>query len=134
MRVSFRLAMCRSGSRSRAKLRSSRTVTVDGRTRQLVRFDVPIKEPGLYHGFVEVAAAMIFRSTTAAGSRFETRLPDRVLLIDGEPGPSVFGNETYYLETALRLRLPGDESTEARQLPMSRCASPAAARSFRCRT
>ena len=48
------------------------------------------------------------RSTTAAGWHFRRALPDRVLLIDGQPGPSVFGNETYYLETALRLRLPGD--------------------------
>jgi len=42
---------------------------------------------------------------------FEARPSDQVLLIDGEPGSSVYGNETYYLETALRLKLPGDEST-----------------------
>jgi hypothetical protein len=32
------------------------------------------------------------------------------LLVDGEPGSSVFGHETYYLETALRLALPGKGS------------------------
>ena len=30
-------------------------MTLAGHSRQLVRFEVPIKEPGLYHGFVEVA-------------------------------------------------------------------------------
>lgn len=36
--------------------------------------------------------------------RFEARHPDRVLLVDGQEGRSVFSNETYFLETALRLR------------------------------
>jgi hypothetical protein len=38
---------------------------------------------------------------------FEARPPDRLLLVDGEPGRTVYANETYYLEAALRLRLPG---------------------------
>jgi hypothetical protein len=39
---------------------------------------------------------------------FEARPPDRILLVDGEPGRTVYGNETYYLEAALRLR-PSDK-------------------------
>jgi hypothetical protein len=35
----------------------------------------------------------------------DARPPDRLLLLDGQPGVSVYGNETYYLEMALRLRL-----------------------------
>ena len=62
------------------------------------------------HGFVEVAGGDDLPFDDRRWLAFEARLPDRVLLIDGEPGPSVFGNETYYLETALRLRLPGEES------------------------
>ncbi len=85
--------------------------TLAGHSRQLVRFDVPIKEPGLYHGFVEVAGGDDLPFDDRRWLAFEARLPDRVLLVDGEPGPSVYGNETYYLETALRLRLPGDDST-----------------------
>jgi len=87
------------------------TVTLAGHSRQLVRFEVPIKEPGLYHGFVEVAGGDDLPFDDRRWLAFDARLPDRVLLIDGEPGPSVYGNETYYLETALRLKLPGDEST-----------------------
>ncbi len=85
--------------------------TLAGHSRQLVRFEVPIKEPGLYHGFVEVAGGDDLPFDDRRWLAFEARLPDRVLLLDGQPGPSVYGNETYYLETALRLRLPGDDST-----------------------
>jgi hypothetical protein len=84
-------------------------VSIDGHSRTLVRFEVPVKEAGLYHGFVEVPAPDDLPFDNRRWLAFLARLPDRVLLIDGEPGPSVFGNETYYLETALRLRLPGDE-------------------------
>jgi hypothetical protein len=76
-----------------------------------VRFEVPITEPGLYHGFVEVAGGDDLPFDDRRWLAFDARRPDRVLLIDGEPGPSVYGSETYYLETALRLKLPGDLST-----------------------
>jgi hypothetical protein len=85
--------------------------TLAGHSRQLVRFEVPIKEAGLYHGFVAVAAEDDLPFDDRRYLAFEARRPDRVLLIDGEPGPSVYGNETYYLETALRLNLPGDDKT-----------------------
>jgi Aerotolerance regulator N-terminal/von Willebrand factor type A domain len=84
-------------------------VSIDGQSRKLVRFEVPVKDAGLYHGFVEVPTPDVLPFDNRRWLAFLARLPDRVLLIDGEPGPSVFGNETYYLETALRLRLPGDE-------------------------
>ena len=51
---------------------------------------MPVKEPGLYHGFVEVAAADDLPFDNRRWLAFQARLPDRVLLIDGEPGPSVF--------------------------------------------
>ena len=85
-----------------------KTLSIDGHSRQLVRFEAPVNEPGLYHGFVEVAASDDLLFDNRRWLAFQARRPDRVLLIDGQPGPSVFGNETYYLETALRLRLPGD--------------------------
>jgi hypothetical protein len=90
-----------------------RAVSLEGQSRQVVRFEVPLSKPDLYHGFVEVDGQDDLPFDDRRWLAFDARLPDRVLLIDGEPGPSVFGNETYYLETALRLRLPGDESTTA---------------------
>jgi hypothetical protein len=88
-------------------------ITIEGRTRRLVHFDVSIKEPAIHSGFVEVKSGDELPFDDRRYLAFETRLPERVLLVDGEPGPSVFGNETYYLETALRLRVPGEESKDA---------------------
>jgi Aerotolerance regulator N-terminal len=93
------------------------TITIEGRTRALLSFDVPIDEPGVYSGFVEVKGDDELSFDNRRYVAFETRLPERVLLVDGEPGPSVFGNETYYLETALRLGLPGNEAKEAPPTP-----------------
>ncbi len=72
---------------------------------------MPIDQPGLYHGFVEVGGGDDLRFDDRRWLAFEARRPDRVLLVDGEPGTSIYGNETYYLETALRLKLPDDEAT-----------------------
>jgi len=85
------------------------TIDVEGHARRLVRFEVPIREPGLYHGYVEAATGDDLPFDDRRWLAFEARRPERVLLVDGEPGPSVFGNETYYLETALRLALPGQD-------------------------
>ena len=92
-----------------ATVEQTATVTVEGGSRQVVRFSVPLKHPGLYRGFVEVAGDDELPFDDRRWLAFEARTPDRLLLVDGEPGPTVFGNETYYLETALRLRVPGRE-------------------------
>ena len=110
MPASFPLEMFASASRWRAGHRSKRRCRSTVIPASSCDLKCPINEPGLYHGFVEVAATDDLPFDNRRWLAFEARLPDRVLLIDGEPGPSVFGNETYYLETALRLRVPGDES------------------------
>jgi Aerotolerance regulator N-terminal len=99
------------------KNRVEQKITVAGRTRALLQFDAPINEPGLYSGFVEVRGGDELPFDDRRFIAVETRLPERVLLVDGEPGPSVFGNETYYLETALRLGVPGAESKDAPPTP-----------------
>ncbi len=88
-------------------------VSVPARTSTLLHFDVPIAEPGLQSGFVEIKGGDELPFDDRRYIAFETRRPERILLIDGEPGTSVFGNETYYLETALRLGLPGEDSKDA---------------------
>jgi hypothetical protein len=64
-----------------------------------------VKKPGRYHGFVELPAEDGFTLDNRRWLAFDARPPDRLLLVDGEPGTSMFGNETYYLEAALRLSL-----------------------------
>ena len=105
-------------------------VTVAGRSRGLVHFDVPLEKPALYSGFVEVKAGDLLPFDDRRYLAFETRMPERVLLVDGEPGPSIFGNETYYLETALRLSVPGEQAKEASPTPYEPTRIAAAGGSF----
>ena len=92
-------------------------ITIDGRTRRVVHFDVPLQQPALHSGFAVVKGDDELPFDDRRFIAFETRSAVRVLLVDGEPGPSVFGNETYYLETALRLGVPGDETKEGGATP-----------------
>ena len=84
-------------------------VSVEGRSRRVVHFEVPIHDPGLYHGYVEVAAGDDLAFDDRRWLAFAARKSDRILLVDGEPGPSVFSHETYFLEMAIRLALPGGD-------------------------
>ncbi len=89
------------------KAEQTQIVSVAAVSMQAVRFSVPIERPGLYTGFVEVADADDFPLDNRRWLAFEARPPDPLLLVDGEPGRTVYANETYYLEAALRLRQPG---------------------------
>jgi len=82
-------------------------VTVEGSGRREVRFAPAIRQPGLYRGYVEVVGHDDLPFDDRRWLAFEARTPERILLVDGEPGPTPFANETYYLEAALRLRVPG---------------------------
>jgi hypothetical protein len=82
-----------------------RTITVPARAYQEAAFDLPIDKPGIYTGRVELGEADEFAEDDRRWLALDVRPPDRLLLLDGQPGVSVYGNETYYLEMALRLRL-----------------------------
>jgi hypothetical protein len=88
----------------------TKTISIAPASTEQVNFSVPVEQPGLYQGFVEVAADDGFAADNRRWLAFDARGADQLLLVDGEPGSSVFGNETYYLETALRLGLPGKAS------------------------
>ena len=70
-----------------------------------------MQTPGLYRGEVTIE----YEDDLACDNRryvaFEVRHPDRVLLVDGQPGRSVYANETYFLEMALRLDVPTTETS-----------------------
>ncbi len=89
------------------KLEQVQTISVAAASRQPARFSVLLSKPGLYSGYVEVVGDDEFKLDNRGWLAFEARTPDRLLLVDGEPGATIYGNETYYLEAALRLRLPG---------------------------
>ncbi len=88
------------------KVEQVKVLPVDSVSVEEVRFSVSISQAGLYTGFVEVVGGDDFPLDDRRWLAFEARASDRVLLVDGEPGRTVYTNETYYLEAALRLRLP----------------------------
>lgn len=72
-------------------------------SRTTVRFELPIEQPGLYRGEVSVDYDDAFDFDNRRFLAFEVRHPDRVLLVDGDPGRTPWASETYFLETTLRL-------------------------------
>ena len=82
-----------------------------------MRFQPPLERPGLYHGAVGIVGEDDFPPDDRRWLAFEARRPDRILLVDGDPGPSVYSHETYYLETALRLRAAEDEAPPGGSAP-----------------
>jgi len=79
-------------------------VDVAGGSSTTVEIPLEIKSAGIYRGTVAVESDDSLAWDNQRHLAFEARPPDRVLLVDGQEGRSVFGNETYFLETALRLR------------------------------
>jgi hypothetical protein len=90
-------------------IEATQKATIDAGTRAVVRFPVQSIRPGLYQGSVEVISTDELALDSRRWLAFETRTTDRVLLLDGDPGSSVYTSETYYVEMALRLRLPGKD-------------------------
>ena len=86
------------------KLTASKQIDVAGHGSAVVELPFVIQQDGLYRGQVAVNVEDTLSIDNQRWIAFEARHPDRVLLIDGAEGRSVFTNETYFLETALRLR------------------------------
>jgi hypothetical protein len=86
------------------------TVRLEPHARRIVRFPITLGGPGLYHGSVAIGGEDDFAADDRRWLAFEARSPERILLVDGEPGRSIYAHETYYLETALALRTPGAEA------------------------
>ncbi len=84
-----------------------RTLALDANERKSIQIPLPaVTEPGIYRGTASLDRedALIWDNRRFVG--FEVRYPDRVLLVDGEPGRNAYESETYFLETALRLQSP----------------------------
>ena len=90
-----------------------KAISLDAHTRQVVRFPIELREPRLYQGSVDIAGDDDFAADNRRWLAFEARRPEQILLVDGQPGSSIYSHETYYLEAALRLRVPGIEDTSS---------------------
>jgi len=91
-------------------IRRRRQVSLAGGERQSLDFELEeIQTDGVYSGRFEIRHTDDLEFDNQRWLAFEARHPDRLLLIDGQEGRSVYASETYYLETALRLRgQPGE--------------------------
>ncbi|QDV42891.1 hypothetical protein Enr13x_27420 [Stieleria neptunia] len=83
-----------------------RSVSLAAGEREALRLELPIETPGLYRGSVSVDFDDPLAWDNQRAVALEARHPDRLLLIDGDAGSKAWENETYFIETALRLRTP----------------------------
>jgi hypothetical protein len=86
---------------------------------QVADIALPIEQDGVYRGAARIDRPDELDWDNTRFVAFEARRPDRLLLVDGQEGRSVFGNETYYLETALQLR-PKAETAGRRSFEVER--------------
>lgn len=87
------------------------TIDLPGNRTRAAVFPLDVETPGLYRGQVTISPEDDLACDDRRFVAFEVRYPDRVLLVDGQAGRSVFENETYYFEMALRLDVPSLESS-----------------------
>ncbi len=76
-----------------------------------VEWQLEPSEEGVYQGEVAIEMPDAAEWNNRRYLAFDARPPDRVLLVDGDEGTAVYGNETYYLEKALRLPPPPGVAT-----------------------
>jgi hypothetical protein len=86
------------------RIEATEHVDIAGQSSAVVDLPLNIKNDGVYHGVVTSAIDDALDVDNRRRVAFEARHPDRVLLVDGQEGRSIYASETYYLETALRLR------------------------------
>lgn len=86
------------------KLNAAEKLDIPGGATATIDLPFTIQQDGIYRGRVTIEPDDVLAVDDTRWLAIEARHPDRVLLVDGQEGRSVFGNETYYLETALRLR------------------------------
>ena len=87
-----------------AALTLQRTASIPGHGSVVVDFPCEITRDGLYKGKVWLTGDDALPLDDTRWVAFEARHPERILLVDGQEGRAIFSNETYFLETALRLQ------------------------------
>ncbi len=86
------------------RIENATSVSLAAGQRLAIDLPLTISQPGVYRGMSEIDREDPLPWDNERFIAFEVRHPDRLLLIDGEPGRNVWENETYFLETALRLQ------------------------------
>ncbi len=84
----------------------SLTVELPAGSRRSLPIQLELMAPGTYRGKVSLERIDAYSFDNVRHVAFQARHPDRLLLIDGDPGEKSWENSTYYVETALRLKTP----------------------------
>lgn len=85
-------------------IEAERSVSLAAGQRLAIELPLSIDQPGVYRGTAEIDRQDPMPWDNQRFVAFEVRHPDRLLLVDGESGRNAWENETYFLETALRLQ------------------------------
>lgn len=98
----------------------SQVVSVASMGQQVVEFSLDSLPAGIHEGYVELGDEDPLACDNRRWLAFQARPASVVLLVDGAPAGSVYSQETYYLEAALRLRItdlgPARTAYEPRRL------------------
>jgi hypothetical protein len=85
------------------KLQLEQTIDLPPASSHRCTFALEAAKPGLYQGRATIECDDRLPLDNERFVALEARVPDRVLIVDGDEGASVFASETYFLETALQL-------------------------------
>jgi hypothetical protein len=88
------------------RLEQDLKVSLQAGEQKTIPIELPISQPGIFQGTVSIQREDPLAHDNQRYVAFEIRHPDRLLLVDGDPGNQPWESETYFLETALRLQTP----------------------------
>jgi hypothetical protein len=90
-------------------IETTQAVSMAAGHRQSIELKLQVTQPGIYQGVATVDRDDPLPWDNRRHLAFEVRYPDRLLLVDGDSGRKPWENETYFVETALRLQTPVGE-------------------------
>jgi hypothetical protein len=99
-----------SGQRKRD---AEQTIDVEGTASATVTFSLEALPEGLWQGHIEVSTNDDLPFDNRRFLAISAAPPARVLIGDGDPGRTAYDSETYFLQSALRLALPGQRYAKA---------------------
>ena len=95
------------------QLRIEQRVRIPTRGMETVRFMTPPLEAGRWQGTVSIEAVDDFVSDNVRHVAVLSAPPQRLLLVDGDGRDSIYLNETYFLDLALRLATSDGKASES---------------------
>jgi len=90
-------------------VQAKQVVSLNAGQRQTIELKLSVEAPGIYQGSISIDRDDPFLWDNRRYVALQVKHPDRLLLVDGDPGRTPWENATYFVETALRLQTPVGE-------------------------